>query len=81
MGRFLTQFLAARPDGNISADSVRDALSITLYPETVEGPLIRVSLGETHSEQEYLWDGSDDDADAIIDACAAYLAAHAKDDR
>jgi hypothetical protein len=47
-------------------------VSIVVYSDTVEGPLIRVCLGTT-SELEYLWDGSDHDASAIIDAAVAAL--------
>jgi hypothetical protein len=73
MDRFVDRFLATRPERDLDAKSVREFLSILVYPDTVEGPLICLRLGTT-SELEYLWDGSEDDATAIIDAAAAVLA-------
>ena len=72
MDRFIDRFLATRPDGEVNGPALRDSVSIVVYSDTVEGPLIRVCLGTT-SELEYLWDGSDNDAAAIIDAAAAAL--------
>jgi hypothetical protein len=72
MDRFVDRFLATSPDGDFNPRSLRDSVSIVVYSDTVEGPLIRVCLGTT-SELEYLWDGSDHDASAIIDAAVAAL--------